>query len=172
MCVHEQAGTFPPPPGPSLPCRLTEPQQPGRGGERRRRQQRVPVQRSVTLPYSLWGGGGGRALCTFSSRAFPHFNKPGPIASRREQRDGGRKAHPGSGRIRNPPGRQSPEAPGDSSAAPDWAPGYAAVFLLLSSSSSFSSSVPSLKGERRPAKGEKLGSVCGVSGGPRDQDEK
>lgn len=131
----------------------------------------MPVQRSATLPYSLRGGGEGRALCTFSSRAFPHFNKPGPIASRREQRDGGRKAHPGSGSTRKPPGKQSPEAPSDSSAAPDWAPGYAAVFLL-SSSSSFSSCVPSLKGERRPAKGEKLGSVCGVFGGPRDQDEK
>lgn len=110
VCMSErvQADT-PPRSGRSLPSRLTEPQHPGgEGGERRRRRQqpRVPVQRTVTLPYSLRGGGGGRALCTFLSRAFPHFNRPGPIASRREQREGGREAHPG--RIRKPPGEAEP----------------------------------------------------------------
>lgn len=119
------------------------------------------MQRTVTLPYSLRGGGGGRALCTFLSRAFPHFNRPGPIASRREQREGGREAHPG--RTRKPLGRQSPAAPADSSAAADRAPGSAAVFLLSSSTfSSSSSSSPSLKGESSVRRREKnLGRCVG-----------
>ncbi|XP_033921633.1 uncharacterized protein [Melopsittacus undulatus] len=66
VCMSKRVRCSPPRPGPSLPCRLTEPKQPGRGGERRRRrrqQPRVPVQRSVTLPYSLQEEGeGGRCV--------------------------------------------------------------------------------------------------------------
>lgn len=132
----------------------------------------MPVQRTVTLRTRCGEvGEGGRALCTFLSRAFPHFTRPGPIAGRREQREGGREAHPAAAEA--PGGRRAlPAAPADSSAAGTGLllRGAAAAFfidLLL---------LAELKGgKRRPAKGEKLGSVPGVSGdrlGPRDQDEK